>query len=261
MPGRGGGAGGRTGCDGSGRGPPIGPGAAAARRRAAAAAAADGPDAAGGRAGPVPGRPAGSDCRSAACGVCGRWTGGRTSIGRRGGAGGAWPVRGSSTRSRSVGGTTRPVGGGITGARRRRVAARPLAARAARAIAGSSDDGRQAAQRRPAVLDDRLDCRCLDDGRRFVDGQRRWRRRQVGSGSTARLARAPVGDRRRLGRRLGGRRWHQMLGLARRGGGSARRARRRRRRRLARLHQPRRRQRGRRPASAARAPCRPASAP
>ena len=40
---------------------------------------------------------------------------GRTSIGRRGGAGGAWPVFGSSTRSRSVGGSTRPVGGGITG--------------------------------------------------------------------------------------------------------------------------------------------------
>ena len=43
------------------------------------------------------------------------WTGGRTRIGRRGGAGGAWPVRGSSTLSRSVGGTTRPVGGGNTG--------------------------------------------------------------------------------------------------------------------------------------------------
>ena len=41
--------------------------------------------------------------------------GGRTSTGRRGGAGGAWPVFGSSTRSRSVGGTTRPVDGGITG--------------------------------------------------------------------------------------------------------------------------------------------------
>src|SRR5688500_8783933 len=42
-------------------------------------------------------------------------TGGRTSTGRRGGAGGACPVRGSSTRKRSVGGTTRPVGGGIAG--------------------------------------------------------------------------------------------------------------------------------------------------
>ncbi len=41
--------------------------------------------------------------------------GGRTSIGRRGGAGGACPVLGSSTRSRSVGGTTRPVDGGVTG--------------------------------------------------------------------------------------------------------------------------------------------------
>ena len=41
--------------------------------------------------------------------------GGRTSTGRRGGAGGACPVFGSSTRRRSVGGTMRPVGGGITG--------------------------------------------------------------------------------------------------------------------------------------------------
>jgi hypothetical protein len=41
--------------------------------------------------------------------------GGRTRTGRRGGAGGAWPVLGSSTRKRIVGGTTRPVGGGMTG--------------------------------------------------------------------------------------------------------------------------------------------------
>src|SRR4029079_13172053 len=45
-------------------------------------------------------------------GVC---NGGRTSTGRRGGAGGACPVRGSSTRSRIVGGTTRPVGAGTAG--------------------------------------------------------------------------------------------------------------------------------------------------
>ena len=61
--------------------------------------------------------------------------GGRTSMGRRGGAGGAWPVFGSSTRSRSVGGTTRPVGGGITGRggrRRRRRSRGGVAARCRR---------------------------------------------------------------------------------------------------------------------------------
>ncbi len=40
---------------------------------------------------------------------------GRTSTGLRGAAGGACPVFGSSTRSRIVGGTIRPVGGGMTG--------------------------------------------------------------------------------------------------------------------------------------------------
>src|SRR5215218_115971 len=107
MPGRGGAAG-RTGCEGSGRGPPTGgrggngpPGRCPGR---AATPGAPGRGAAGRLRFPV-----------AACGACGGCTGGRTSIGRRGGAGGAWPVCGSSTRSRSVGGTTRPVGVGITG--------------------------------------------------------------------------------------------------------------------------------------------------
>ena len=50
-------------------------------------------------------------------GACGAWAGdagGRTRTGRRGGAGGACPVLGSSTLKRSVGGTTRPVGDGPT---------------------------------------------------------------------------------------------------------------------------------------------------
>ena len=131
MPGRGGGAGGRTGCDGSGRGPPIGAGT---RRQASARALrrARGRAGAAGRRGALPGGrlrlPVGA-CDAAAPAAAG----GRTSSGRRGGAGGAWPVRGSSTRSRSVGGTMRPVGGGITrpaaerrwrrGPRRRRMGA------------------------------------------------------------------------------------------------------------------------------------------
>src|SRR3954451_9512673 len=105
MPGRAG-TDGRTGCDGNGRGPPIAePGRGGIP-----------PPGRGGR-----GRPAGAGPpeRAAAgrlklpVGTCdagdGTGGGGRTSIGRRGGAGGAWPVRGSSTRNRSVGGTIRPV--------------------------------------------------------------------------------------------------------------------------------------------------------
>ena len=114
MPGRGGGAGGRTGCDGSGRGPPIGPGRGGrpppGRWGGRIPAPAPAPAPTPGRA-PAAGRlrfPVGACC----VGVC---AGGRTSIGRRGGAGGAWPVRGSSTRRRIVGGTTRPVSGGVTG--------------------------------------------------------------------------------------------------------------------------------------------------
>lgn len=59
----------------------------------------------------APGRVAAGRLRFpvAACGADGGCADGRTSMGRRGVAGGAWPVRGSSTRKRSVGGTTRPV--------------------------------------------------------------------------------------------------------------------------------------------------------
>jgi len=54
---------------------------------------------------------------------------GRTSSGRRGGAGGAWPVFGSSTRKRSVGGTMRPGAGSAGRAgRRRRCGPRPAVA-------------------------------------------------------------------------------------------------------------------------------------
>jgi hypothetical protein len=133
MPGRGGAAG-RTGCDGSGRGPPIGVPGRGGRAPPGRGAA--------GRA-PVPGaagRGAAGRLRFpvGACdaddGVC---TGGRTSIGRRGGAGGACPVRGSSTRKRMVGGTTRPVGAGTGG--RGGVAGAALAAAAA--AAGGSGAG------------------------------------------------------------------------------------------------------------------------
>ena len=111
MPGRGGAAG-RTGCDGSGRGPPIGaPAAAECRRPVAAPAGAPRCPAT-----PASARPDGSGCRSAPARLrTAAAPGGRTSMARRGGAGGASPVRGSSTRSRSVGGTMRPVGAGITG--------------------------------------------------------------------------------------------------------------------------------------------------
>ena len=113
MPGRGG-TDGRTGCEGSGRGPPIAepgrggkppPGRGGNGRPGATAPGAPGRTAAGRLRFPV------GTC-DVAVGTC---AGGRTSMGRRGGAGGAWPVRGSSTRSLSVGGTKRPAGGGITG--------------------------------------------------------------------------------------------------------------------------------------------------
>src|SRR6188508_1784950 len=107
MPGRGGAAG-RTGCDGSGRGPPMGepgrggsppPGRGPAGRAAAPGAAGRG--AAGRLKFPVGVWDA----------VVGAGAAGRTSMGRRGGAGGACPVRGSSTRKRSVGGTNLPAAG------------------------------------------------------------------------------------------------------------------------------------------------------
>lgn len=106
MPGRGGRLG-RTGCEGSGRGPPMGAwrGGSGPPGRCGARAAA-----------PVPGRGAAGRLRLpvGACDPAGDGAAGRTRTGRRGGAGGAWPVRGSSTRKRSVGGTTRP-GAGVTG--------------------------------------------------------------------------------------------------------------------------------------------------
>src|SRR5688500_5595078 len=112
MPGRGGTAG-RTGCEGSGRGPPTGPcrgGSPVPGRCGGRAAMPDGPGPA------AAGRPAAGRLRLpvGACDVLGA-AGGRTRSGRRGGAGGACPVLGSSTRRRNVGGTKRPVGGGRTG--------------------------------------------------------------------------------------------------------------------------------------------------
>src|SRR5262249_10144662 len=108
---------GRTGCDGSGRGPPIGAcGRGYDPGRAGVA----------GRGAPAPGLP-GRCCGGAdllrfpvagggGLGGCG----GRTSSGRRGGAWGAGPVFGSWPRGRSVGGTTRPgigaAGRGAAGA-------------------------------------------------------------------------------------------------------------------------------------------------
>lgn len=113
MPGRGG-TDGRTGCDGNGRGPPIaepGRGGIPPPGRGGAGLPGTLPGA--------PGRPGAGRLRL----PVGTWdagdgagTGGRTSIGRRGGAGGACPVRGSSTRKRSVGGTMRPVD--VTGTER-----------------------------------------------------------------------------------------------------------------------------------------------
>src|SRR3954447_4476339 len=111
MPGRGG-TDGRTGCAGSGRGPPMaepGRGGMPPPGRGGS-----------GRPGTVPGAPGrpGAGRLRFPVGTCdageGVGVGGRTSTGLRGGAGGAWPVRGSSTRRRSVGGTTRPVDGGNT---------------------------------------------------------------------------------------------------------------------------------------------------
>src|SRR3954452_379434 len=109
MPGRGGVAG-RTGCEGSGRGPPMfvfgrgggGPPGRGPPGRAAVPGAA-GRCAAGRLRFPVGAWDAGDGVGAT----------GLTSIGRRGGAGGACPVLGSSTRSRIVGGTIRPVGAGI----------------------------------------------------------------------------------------------------------------------------------------------------
>src|SRR5512132_558442 len=93
---------GRTGCDGSGRGPPSG------------CCGVDGRT----PAGRAPARPAGVAGRA---GVAGGFTGAagggggtieRTIVGR---AGGACPVFGSSILRRIVGGTTRPVGVGPAG--------------------------------------------------------------------------------------------------------------------------------------------------
>lgn len=104
----------------------------------------------------VPGRPAGPPGRTAgllkfpvaAGGGVVDW-GGRTRIGRRGGAGGACPVRGSSTRSRSVGGTIRPgVGtgfGGTTGAGAGASSAAGGASTAAAVAGGASTGGGGAA--------------------------------------------------------------------------------------------------------------------
>ena len=108
IPGRGDCAG-RTGCEGSGRGPPIGPGLGG-----------NPGDGRCGERGGVPGAPGRNAAGRlrfpvGACGAGAGATGGRTSIGRLGGAGGAWPVRGSSTLSCRIGGTTRPVGGTTTG--------------------------------------------------------------------------------------------------------------------------------------------------
>ncbi len=109
IPGRG--ADGRTGWAGSGRGPPrFAPGRGgipppAGRCGARAAAPGAGRPTAGLLRLPV------GACETAGVGG----VGGRTRTGRRGGAGGACPVFGSSTRRRIVGGTTRPVGGGIVG--------------------------------------------------------------------------------------------------------------------------------------------------
>src|SRR3954466_6694177 len=111
MPGRGG-TDGRTGCDGSGRGPPM-----AEPGRGGMPPPGRGGSGRPGTAPGAPGRPGAGRLRFPV-GTCdageGVGVGGRTSPGLRGGAGGAWPVRGSSTRRRSVGGTTRPVDGGST---------------------------------------------------------------------------------------------------------------------------------------------------
>ena len=101
---------GRTGCDGSGRGPPTGGRGAAGETD--------------GRCGRTPGaRRAGwpPRTRCAGRGRLGLPVGCCRRVGGAGGAhehadgaaarGGAWPVRGSSTRRRSVGGTMRPGGG------------------------------------------------------------------------------------------------------------------------------------------------------
>ena len=186
---------GRTGCDGSGRGPPIG----ACGRGIRAGDAAGRPDAG------APGAPdvsAGAGLLrfpvAAGGGVVD--TGGRTSSGRRGGAGGAWPVFGSSTRSRSVGGTMRPGTG--AGRTRRRAAARPPRA---------SDGPRQA----PRVGGRGRRLRRGDRGWRFgparrgLDGPTAGQRRRfrTGGASTSGGASATSGSADRLRDRDRGRRF------------------------------------------------------
>ena len=227
------------------------------RRRAA-------PGAGAGAAGRVP--PGAGRLRFPVAARGGGGAGGRTSIGRRGGAGGACPVRGSSTRSRSVGGTTRPVGGGITGARapaaQRRAGVRSRPAPVARGLAGSSAAGAGGATAAAVLERQALLRRFLDDssGSTTASGAsstidrlrldvRDWRGRWCGHD------RHRLGDERRRRRR---RRNQDGLGLRRRGGG---RCVDRRRRAPAWRSSPAAAAAGRAPPSPARAPCRRASAP